>query len=155
MVTSSDSAFIQTMMLKAYARTYIFWARAYGEPYSSVKPEFSDWQKGHNFMSYAVFPIGVYRYCIWSRYSNLASASASISAKEGDNGNVVAPTHVIGVPVNTPLIVVPANNITKNANASKANPQQSQCAGGCGSGACAAGSCGAAGCGGSCGGAAL
>ena len=152
----------------------------YGEPYSSVKPEFSDWQRGHNFLSYAIFPVGLYRLHTWNTYSNLVTAPASLSAEVErirprpqkdvssssssssssggggagkSNGNEAPPIRMMGVPVTRPL-AAPNNQLNRNSKdtATRTTGHVASCAGGCGTGACAAGSCGAAGCGGSCGG---
>eukprot|EP01036_Dinobryon_divergens_P038782 gene38782-50970_t len=41
-ILNHDDTIESGNLKKAYARTFIYWARKYGEPYSSVKPEFSD-----------------------------------------------------------------------------------------------------------------
>ena len=145
-----------------YARTFIFWARKYGEPYSSNKPSFSQWQSGHNFLS-LIPPVGAYRLYVWYTYSNLSAPAVPVAEKV-DSHTDDNPISVVGVPVMEPG-TIPRNQLSRNISDSKTTTSSSTqstifvagytggCAGSCGSsGGCAAGSCGAGGCGGSCGG---
>ena len=145
-----------------YARTFIFWARKYGEPYSSNKPSFSQWQSGHNFLS-LIPPVGAYRLYVWYTYSNLSAPAVPVAEKV-DSHTDDNPISVVGVPVMEPG-TIPRNQLSRNISDSRTTTTSSTqstvfvagytggCAGSCGSsGGCAAGSCGAGGCGGSCGG---
>ena len=145
-----------------YARTFIFWARKYGEPYSSNKPSFSQWQSGHNFLS-LIPPVGAYRLYVWYTYSNLSAPAVPVAEKV-DSHTDDNPISVVGVPVMEPG-TIPRNQLSRNISDSKTTTTSSSqstifvagytggCAGSCGSsGGCAAGSCGVSGCGGSCGG---
>ena len=145
-----------------YARTFIFWARKYGEPYSSNKPSFSQWQSGHNFLS-LIPPVGAYRLYVWYTYSNLSTPAVPVAEKV-DSHTDDNPISVVGVPVMEPG-TIPRNQLSRNISDSRTTTTSSTqstvfvagytggCAGSCGSsGGCAAGSCGVGGCGGSCGG---
>ena len=145
-----------------YARTFVFWARKYGEPYSACKPSFFQWQKGHNLLSLAVLPIGVYRLYVWSKYSKTAAAILPTEEKIHPQDDSSPRGSVVTVPVMEPS-VVPQNQLNNNLNDCSetktssalwlfSSVDTSPCAGSCKSSVCAAGSCGTSGCGGSCGG---
>ena len=147
-----------------YARTFIFWAQKYGEPYSTTKPTFTQWQRGHNFLSLVVPPVGVYRLYVWNKFSNLAAPVVPV-AERVDPSSSGNPISVVGVPVMEPG-TAPRNQLSRNVSDSSTTTTNNNnnnsgvlwivgvggCAGSCGSAGCAAGSCGTGGCGGSCGG---
>ena len=150
-------------MYVGYARTFIFWAQAYKEPYSSTKPTFSQWQRGHNMVSLVVPPVGIYRLYVWNKFSNLPAPVVPVAEKIDPHGGGGNPISVVGVPVMEPG-TVPRNQLSRNVgDSTNSNNNNSSyapvwivgvggCAGSCGSAGCAAGSCGTGGCGGTCGG---
>eukprot|EP01035_Chromulina_nebulosa_P036302 gene36302-48882_t len=98
---------------KGYARTFIFWAQAYKEPYSSTKPTFGQWQRGHNIVSLVVPPVGIYRLYVWNKFSNLAAPVVPVAEKVDPHGGG-NPISVVGVPVMEPG-TVPRNQLSRNA----------------------------------------
>ena len=150
----------------------MYWAKRYGEPYSSTKPTFEQWNRGNLILSVLVPPYGLCRYYQWRKYSNTTTTStpspAPVNFSIRDSSVSIDSVSVMGVPVIEPG-ANPINQLSKNLEDSfetKPSPffsaywflaavssTQAGCAGSCGTtGGCAAGSCGASGCGGSCGG---
>ena len=164
-----------------YARTFVAWAREYGEPYSACKPSFIQWQKGHNLISLLVPPIGIYRMYVWSKYGKTPTAILPAEEKihpqqcgggddddDDDDDCITTRGSVVTLPIMEPG-VVPKNQLNQTLNDTSATTKTTSalwflstttdvgaCAGACqSSSACAAGSCGTSGCGGTCGGNAL
>jgi len=54
-------------LLKGYARTFIYWSRAYNEAYSSHPPDYAAWRRNHKSI---YSPFGLYREIQWIRHSS-------------------------------------------------------------------------------------
>jgi hypothetical protein len=91
------------LIVNGYARTFFFVGpRSIGEPYSSVRPSFFHWQKGHNLLS-IVCP---YRLFIWNKYSKAAATILPADEKIhlDDDGSTIRGS-MATVPVMEPSIV--------------------------------------------------
>jgi len=95
---------------KGYTRTFIYWSRAYHEPYSNHPPDHSAWQKNHKF---TWSPFGLYREFQWKRHTSTSRPIQGVPTVVVDSPHTINPKCVIATPVYDSTYR-PDNNLTTN-----------------------------------------
>jgi len=87
-------------LLKGYARTFIYWSRAYNEAYSSHPPDYAAWRRNHKFIC---SPFGLYREIQWRRHSStdrpVRHTRVAVAVPVPEQYSGVKPVCVLATPV--------------------------------------------------------
>jgi hypothetical protein len=142
-VVDHDDTVSHEDLTKAYARTFIFWSKAFNESYSAHAPDRTAWQKNHAASSILMPPYGLYRLYVWKKHSSVDKHVSNIP--EATLVPTTESLSVIGTPVHEKKAQAQNSNSNNNVSSCAIVVAGGGCGGGCATSGCAASGCGGTG----------